>query len=129
MHNCKTARLSPDHTFTRVELGVWSGDPTTSTHHWHSPYSEQQTGASYYSYRHKTLEYNYAFCFLLSCSDYVNLISDDDDAEHTYSPSPPPMSPITQPDRRYTTLNANDGWLSKSLYIMHTRSVNFEIRP
>ena len=27
-HNRKTARLSPDHTFTISELGVWSGDET-----------------------------------------------------------------------------------------------------
>ena len=27
-HNRKTARLSPDYTFTIRELGVWSGDET-----------------------------------------------------------------------------------------------------
>ena len=27
-HNRKTARLSPDHTFAHMELGVWSGDET-----------------------------------------------------------------------------------------------------
>ena len=31
-HNRKTARLSPDYTFAIRELGVWSGDETSTNH-------------------------------------------------------------------------------------------------
>ena len=33
------------------------------------------------------------------CSEYVNLISDDESGTHAHSPSPPPFSPLTPVDK------------------------------